>query len=224
MKQIKNHRSPFVAPGFACILNLLAIFLPACNQSELGVKQQHSATDPGTSNRILKSEQQLHNGDIVLRSGRDLISNLFAQLNQTDKTFSHCGIVFLESNGWVVYHSIGGEDNPNEKLRRDSFRNFVSPLHNSGYAVCRYSLDSLQCCRLKNVVDSMYRKQVPFDMNFDLKSDDRLYCAEMVYKAFNKACSCDSCFKTSMHKGFEYISTDNILLNNKSRILCHIVY
>lgn len=168
--------------------------------------------------------QNLKDGDIVLRTGNDVISNLFAQLNKTDKTYSHCGIAFYENHSWVVYHSIGGEDNPDEKLRREPFKNFVHPQHNLGFGICRYILPKKQLDTLHKIVHTFYAAQIPFDMKFDLQSNDRLYCAEMIYKAFNKATQQTNFFTTTIHQGFEYVSTDNIFVNNKAEILCHLVY
>ena len=40
---------------------------------------------------------------------------------------------------------------------------------------------------LINVVQSLYAKGIMFDMQFDLATDDRMYCSEFVYKAVTKA-------------------------------------
>lgn len=173
---------------------------------------------------IQKGTQFLHNGDIVLRTGRDLISTWFSQFNKTDKTFSHCGIAFYEKNSWVVYHSLGGEDNPDAKLRRESFEKFIHPKHNIGFGICHYNLSRDENDTLQKIVTSFYKNQIPFDMKFDLQSDDRLYCAEMIYKAFNKATHQNNFFKTTTHQGFEYVSTDNIFVNENAKMLCKVVF
>ena len=167
---------------------------------------------------------QLQNGDIVLRTGNDVISGMFALLNRQNKTYSHCGIAFKEDSIWVVYHSIGGEDNPDQKMKRESLRQFISPFNNLGFGICHYELSNEQVNSLQKNVQTYYDQQVPFDMKFDLKSDDRLYCAEMIYKAFNKALGKQAFFTSTVHQGFEYVSTDNIFVNNKAQILCQIVY
>ena len=195
--------------------NLTHILLFLLLLTVVGCKQTEENTATSTVSQAIKkyvskkgiaeSKQLLHDGDIVLRTGNDVISGLFAQLNKRDKTYSHCGIAFLEHGQWVVYHSIGGEDNV-------------------GYAICRYPLTSKQTQSLMNTVISFYINRIPFDMKFDLHTDDRLYCAEMIYKAFNKSLDTSHFFTTTIHKGFEYVSTDNIFGNNNARILCHIVY
>jgi len=166
----------------------------------------------------------LQNGCIVLRTGNDVISSMFAKFNTMDKTYSHCGIAFQEKGKWYVYHSIGGEDNPDEKLRRDTYERFVSLEHNIGFGICNLGLNTAQQINLRDVVYQFYQQRLPFDMKFDLKSDDRLYCAEMVYKAYHNALNSNSFFKITIHKTFEFVSTDNIFVNNHAQMLCRVTY
>lgn len=166
----------------------------------------------------------LHAGAIVLRRGNDAISSLFAELNKTDKSYSHCGIAFQEEGRWYVYHSIGGEDNPDARLRRDAFSTFVRRNHNYGFAIAQLRLKPAQTASLQELVKSWYHEGKPFDMQFDLKSDDRLYCAEMLYKAFNQVIDGPGCFPVTEHRGFRYVSTDNIYRNKAVEMLCRINY
>lgn len=170
------------------------------------------------------SKSFLYPGCIVLRRGNDVISSMFAQLNKRDASFSHCGIAFLEQNQWMVYHSIGGEDNPDEKLRREPFENFVGHDHNFGFGICAYPLKETEVERLHQLMKNWHGQGIPFDMKFDLSTDDRLYCAEMLYKAFNQATNRDDCFETTLHQGFRYVSTDNLFTNKGSKMLCRINY
>ena len=61
-------------------------------------------------------------------------------------------------------------------------------------------------------------------MKFDLQSDDRLYCAEMVYKSIQQATQNDTFFQITDHKGFKFVSTDNIFVNKQAQLLCRINY
>ena len=210
-----------------CRIVLLTFFVQGCTEEVVtkDTSREYPVHHKTISMKgVEETKAILHNGDIVLRTGNDVISSLFAQLNKTDKTYSHCGIAFKEENTWYVYHSIGGEDNPDSKLRKDLFEKFIGSDHNLGYGICRYPFTETDEQKLAQTVHKLYDLQLPFDMKFDLHSDDRLYCAEMVYKAFNIAFDTTNFFTTTVHKGFEYVSTDNIFVNNKARILCHIVY
>lgn len=210
-------------------LLLLVVLITSCQnttQSVSATKATQSVDQKflAKQNRVDSNKVFLSDGCIVLRTGNDVISSMFAQLNKTDKTFSHCGIAFRENNQWMVYHSIGGEDNPDEKLRLDTYEQFVRPDHNLGFGICQYNLKPAQVEKLHQIVLDFHRRKVPFDMEFDLSTDERLYCAEMVYKAFHQALAPDTLFEVTDHKAFRYVSTDNIFVNKDAHLLCRIVY
>lgn len=205
--------------GLFCLL--------ACNQAEtkkVSPKHPDAPISEKTRLQIDSGKALLQNGFIVLRKGNDITSEIFSLLNQTDKSFSHCGICFQENGQWIVYHSIGGEYNPDEKMKKESFEKFVQPADNTGFGVCNLKLSASQTTILHHIVDSLYQQKVRFDMDFDLKSNDRLYCAEMVYKAVQSAVSNDTFFTTTLHNGFQFVSTDNIFVNKQAQMLCRINY
>jgi hypothetical protein len=86
-----------------------------------------------------------------------------------------------------VYHAIGGEDNPDQRLRRDSAHVFLSPQHNEGFGIVDFGLNKEETQKLWEVVHQFYKARPKFDMNFDLKTDDALYCSEFVCKSLNRA-------------------------------------
>lgn len=174
--------------------------------------------------RIDSTKQFLKNGCVVLRRGNDVISKLFTEFNKQDKSYSHCGVAVVDSGVWYVYHSIGGEDNPDAKLRKDTYENFVSIRDNFGFGICDFHFNETETSSLLQVVDSFFKKQIPFDMQFDLNSNDRLYCAEMVYKSIQIASKNDTFFNISNHNGFKYVSTDNIFVNPHAHIICQVKY
>jgi len=161
----------------------------------------------------------LRSGYIVLRTGSGADSYLLAQMNRKDKTYSHCGIVMIEHGYPFVYHSIGGEDNPDERLRRDSASFFFSPLHNEGLAIVRYDYDADKVNELKQVVNEYYKERPKFDMKFDLKTDDKLYCAEFVYKAVNRTMHDAEYIKTTSVLGCTFVGIDDLFVNAHAHII-----
>jgi len=208
----------------SCIFFLIGLLLFSCREKEKKVVVAPRITLQSTLPKMEQSKALLSDGCIVLRAGNDVISSMFAQLNRTDKTFSHCGIAFEEDKKWYVFHSIGGEDNPNSKLRKDTYEKFVGFEHNLGFGICNYALTDTQLQKLHNIVLNYYQKEIPFDMQFDLHSNDRLYCAEMVYKAYQQALGVDTFFSTTVIKDFKYVSTDNLFVNKHAHLLCHVNY
>src|ERR1700677_4723688 len=137
---VTKKTSLFLIAFFAAIVSAFAVMNvlrngPAntnANRADLQRRDVNNKHLIDTAVSLLKS------GCIVLRTGSGADSYLLAQMNRKDKTYSHCGIVMIEHGYPFVYHSIGGEDNPDERLRRDSASFFFSPLHNEGLAVVRY--------------------------------------------------------------------------------------
>ena len=138
-------------------------------------------------NEILEGQQLLKDGDLVLRNGNEFSSQLIKNFSKTDKTYSHAGLVFFENGYPLVYHILPGDQNPDEKLRKDSLKTFCNPRKNFGFALYRYDLDSIQLARLKKTIHMWYQKGIKFDSLFNLESDDKMYCSEMIRKALQIA-------------------------------------
>ena len=183
------------------------------------INTTNTATTVQNKNLIDTAIALLKTGQVVLRMGQGADSYLLAQMNQKDKTYSHCGIVIVEDGYPFVYHSIGGEDNPDERMRRDSAKFFFSPLHNFAIAIIHYDFSEQQINNLKNIVYNYYQSRPKFDLKFDLKTDDKLYCAELVYKAINKAVADTGYINTTTLMGCTFVAIDNLFINKHANII-----
>jgi hypothetical protein len=132
---------------------------------------------------IEDGQSRLKEGDLVVRMNRDPSSRFIKYFNHKDKNYSHAGIVLFEHGYPYVYHIINGEENPDQKLRMDSLRNFCSPRKNVAYGIYRYDMSDSEIGKLKVLVHEWYTKGVLFDSLFSLQSDDRMYCSELISKA-----------------------------------------
>lgn len=166
----------------------------------------------------------LRSGYLVLRMGLGADSRILAEMNQQNKSYSHCGLVMIEDGYPFVYHSIGGEDNPDERLRRDSAKFFFSPLHNTAIAIVRYDLSNEQLTELQKIVRSYYLQRPKFDMKFDLATDDKLYCAEFVYKAVIKAVRDTAYISTTSVAGLRFVGVDNLFINPHAHMVWQSVF
>lgn len=173
---------------------------------------------------ISHAKSLLQDGDLVLRTGKDFISLTLRQFSVHDKTYSHCGIVRIENGRPYVYHAIGGEDNPDAKLRRDSFEAFCNPQYNLGFGIYRYKLTPIQLHRLDSLTDRFYRERIPFDMKFDLSTDSSFYCAEFVYKVIERATDKKEFLKTSHIGNFTYVAIDNLFLTPNAKPVYRVVF
>lgn len=210
----------------------LIFFLVACQESTsykpLIVTTQDSLARKAIINRayanIFVAEIKIKNGDLVTRIGNDFTSECLRLLNQRDKTYSHCGIASIEHDSVFVYHALGGEWNPDQKIRRDPFVDFADPYNNRGIGLYNFGFaDSMQN-DLVSVVKKFYTQGIRFDMDFDLKTDDRMYCAEFIYKSIAEASAHKILFHHSFIKQFEFIGVDDIFLYPGCTLKQQIIY
>ena len=136
---------------------------------------------------IADGQSLLKEGDLVVRLNRDPFSEFIKKFNRHDKSYSHAGIVLFEKGCPYVYHIINGEENPDEKLKKDSLSVFCNPRKNMAYGIFRYEMKGDELKRLKSFIHKWYIKGVRFDSSFNFRSDDRMYCSEMISKALRNS-------------------------------------
>ncbi len=212
LKKITNERWLFCCLLFfvmAChTKNNYNNFIPSKTDS---IKEEHKAAVAIDS--IYQDEKIVKTGDLILRTGKDFTSETMRLLSTKDKTYSHCGIASYEHDSLFVYHSIGGEWNPDQKLRRDPFEIFCNPYENRGYGIFRYKLTPKENAKLINIVQSLYARGIMFDMQFDLATDDRMYCSEFVYKSVEKASNNKIILPTTTLHHIKFVAVDNLFIN-----------
>jgi Permuted papain-like amidase enzyme, YaeF/YiiX, C92 family len=152
-------------------------------------------------------------GDLVLRAGNDFTSESLRQLNQRNQSYSHCGIANVENGQVYVYHALGGEFNPDQKIRRDSLQHFADPASNRRMVVYRYVAPDMRSSELVAKAQQMYQAGIMFDMAFDLRTNDRMYCAEYVYKALLLASKGAVKCNLSHIGQFEFVGVDDLFLH-----------
>lgn len=209
------HSKYFLKRPLCCCL---LFFVVACHT------QMKNTTDYVIANNdsVITAENatyafiQIHNaqiavqpGDLVLRTGRDYTSEVMRKLSRHDKTFSHCGIASIESDSVFVYHSIGGEWNPDQKLRRDLFAVFCNPYENREFGIYRYSFNKEQKEEVLQNIHQFNKDEVMFDMQFNLDTDDRMYCSEFVYKALKPVLK----LKTTTINHITFVAVDNLFVD-----------
>jgi len=163
--------------------------------------------------KIYKTKDFVQSADIILRTGKDYTSQLMRNLSTHDKTYSHSGIASWENDTLFVYHSIGGEGNPTQKLRRDRFEMFCNPYANRGFGVYRYRVSEKQKEKIVSKAKEYYSHHLLFDMKFDLNSDDKMYCSEFIYKTIKAATDDAINLKTTTLNHIKFVAIDDLFFN-----------
>lgn len=132
-------------------------------------------------------KDSIRDGDLILRCGNDLTSASFRDFSQQEKLYSHSGIALKYDRIMYVYSNMAGDINPSEIMRRDEVDSFLTPANNVAVGVYRYDITNEELRKLKAIINDHYVNELGFDMNFNLATDDRMYCAEMIAKTVESA-------------------------------------
>lgn len=136
---------------------------------------------------IREAKSMIRNGDLLLRTGTDFSSEQVKNFNKTDKTYSHGGIAVIEHDSIFVYHVEPDFHYLTDKVRKEPVDSFFNPDKNEGFGIARYDLTEEENQQFLAYLDTQYRKKIPFDIRFDLKTDDSMYCSEMIRKGLARA-------------------------------------
>jgi Permuted papain-like amidase enzyme, YaeF/YiiX, C92 family len=124
-------------------------------------------------------------GDLIFRKGNSLLSQT---LYQTDRTssFSHVGIVELvDRQPFVIHASLGEPLANNAEVKKDSLETFLNRESTASIAIYRLKKNDKKLGKSAASVAKRYAfKKLLFDSNFDLKTTDKLYCTELVWRAY----------------------------------------
>ena len=172
------------------------LIISSCNANKVEQKVLPTQTDsiPIDTVNIAKAlasikmaKPLLADGELITRSDDDRESLTLQNFLKRDRSFSHCGIGFKEDSSYWVYHIITGTENPTGQVRRDPFDSFVSPHKKTGFGIFKYKINEKETAKFHSILQKNYADKIPFDVTFNFKTDDSLYCSEMIYKALKKA-------------------------------------
>lgn len=205
----------------SCLIFLSCSGISKKDEHQLVISSNDSVAEVQKIARAYKQidtvKQSINSGDLILRTGNDFTSESLRSLNQRDQTYSHCGIASIENDSIFVYHSLGGEWNPDQRIRRDPLPVFADPNSNRGIAVYRFELSPADISSLLVTVKRLHDMGIMFDMKFDLQSNDHMYCAEFVYKSYLMGTNGKLQFHISHIGQFAFIGVDDLFLQP----LCH---
>ena len=158
-------------------------------------------------------DSELKEGDIILRRGKSLVSELLRRSSLHDRTFSHVGIIFLENGKWKVMHAIGGEGAIRDGVVSDHLTQFCSSTETDTVAVFRINPHETTGSAIVKAAQKLQSNCTGFDSDFSLTTDDKLYCTEFVMKAVEVASEQHISLPLSYVSGVKYISCENIYSN-----------
>ena len=117
----------------------------------------------------------LEDGDIICRLGDRFWSNLFKDVSETDKRFSHMGIVYKSDTELKIINSEGDTGHGMDFVNMVELADFLRVARTVGV----YRLQSENRVKLSQI--ALEYLNTPFDWQFDMSNADKLYCTELLY-------------------------------------------
>lgn len=124
-------------------------------------------------------------GDLIFRRGRDMISRMVMSQGE-DAQFSHVGVVVRRGGRIMVVNAMPAEGDTPGGVIEEPLSSFAS--EESAARAVLYRMDGLNDSQ-RQKIDGYVLSQMgkPFDDQFSMKDDGRMYCAELAVKAYRAA-------------------------------------
>ncbi|GHU11374.1 hypothetical protein FACS1894151_11040 [Spirochaetia bacterium] len=122
----------------------------------------------------------LEDGDVLCRLGDRIWSQYFREISPHDKRFSHLGIVRVVEGTYTVINAEGLAVEGKDFVNETSLQDFLDSATEIGvYRLRDGAATALSAAALEFIGR-------PFDWSFDMDSDDRLYCTELLYAVLKR--------------------------------------
>ena len=144
-------------------------------------EQEHSIS---TYTLSYKEINLIHNGDIILRHGYGMASDIIVKTLNEQYDISHCAIVCKDSNQINVIHSVSQSLSDFDGVQTQTLKRFITDSKENSVIVVRYknplySDNSLIAERAAYYLS----KKIPFDNDFDIQDSSKIYCTELIWRA-----------------------------------------
>ena len=166
---------------------LLLLILGSCAEQSKPKTSEAAPTAIGSVQGQIDSLKGLaQEGDLIVRLGDDMLSYSIRFLSQKDPSYSHTGVVVIKGGQKLVCH-IYPDESGADTIRYDPIDSFANPAKNLQCGLYRYALSEEERNSFLTDLMDYGKRSVHFDRLYDLKTDDRVYCSEMIAKSLSRS-------------------------------------
>ena len=192
---------------FPIIIFFPVLFIFSCNSAE--VKTEVKLTPEQIIKKNIDSLKLLAQpGDMIARMNDNMISLHVKNFNDSDRTFSHSGIVVLK-HGEKLVCNIDANEKGKDTVRYDPIDSFINPKENFICGLFRFKISEPEKEAFLKDLDAYHDRKVHFDRRYDLATDSLIYCSEMIAKSLSRA--------TNGRVTFKQVTTPKVMLRVMTR-------
>ena len=127
---------------------------------------------------------QLRNGDLLFRCGTSTESQVVVSADKNGGVYSHVGIAFNDGGTWRVVHAVPGESADGvDRVKVEPVDSFFLTTRAVHGAAMRLQGCSAQAAQ-QAAQWAVRKKGVEFDDDYNWTDSTRLYCTELVQRAY----------------------------------------
>jgi len=123
----------------------------------------------------------LQDGDIILRRGSGMVSDMIAGMLNEDHDLSHCGILVLRDGVFRVVHAVSNNISDHDGMQVHGLQEFVRQSRPGSLVVCRLRTDRDRSVISRRAIRYL-KQRVPFDHHFDRTDSSSFYCSELPWR------------------------------------------
>jgi hypothetical protein len=117
----------------------------------------------------------VNDGDIICRLGDRFWSLYFKDMSVEDKRYSHTGVVRINNGQVTVIHAEGTTKLEKDYVKEEALDDFIKIAR----AIGIYRIKDIDGVRISSA--AMEYLGIPFDWQFDMLDESKLYCTELLY-------------------------------------------
>lgn len=168
-------------------------------------------TDEGGEVRRDLPMQMLRDGDLVFRCGTSTESETILKIDSTGQ-YTHVGIVININGKWHVIHAVPGESHDGIDVVKtepiDTFFLTTRAIHGKAMRLSGCNAQKAHMAAIR--AHELSKHRVPFDHFYNWNDTTRLYCTELMQRAYATA-GIDLCGDRSTHIVFPGFKGDVVL-------------
>lgn len=149
----------------------------------------------------------LKEGDILLRRGNGAISDYIADFLKEKYPVTHCGFVVQKGDSLAVLHTISTEQHNGMLI--EPLSSYLLQSQAGTLVAVRLKTGEVHIRKAIELAKMLVAKKIPFDMGFDDKNPQTLYCLEMVRNVLKEVHHKDLLPKRKIQQGVDVLSMDN---------------
>jgi len=129
------------------------------------------------------SSLELKDGDVILRKGNSILSELISRNFPAAEGMSHCGFIFKIQDQYQVIHTISKSISGIDGIQMNTLEEFINEAKQNRICIIRYHKE-LNSAAMKKRCLVLLKQKTPFDNDFNLNDSSELYCSELLRKVY----------------------------------------